>query len=43
MFNRVNKEANDLAGEKSFDSTPVFLLYRGDFKARPFVYKSRLG
>lgn len=42
MFNRMNKDLNDLPGDKNFDSTPVFLLYRADFKARPFVYKSTL-
>ena len=39
IFNRLNKDHNDIRGDKNYDSTPVFLYYRGDYKSAPYLYK----
>ena len=39
VFNRMNKDRNDIRGDKNYDSTPVIMLYRGDHKDRPYLYK----
>lgn len=41
QMNNMNKDLNDPSGQKLFDSTPFFLLYRRDFKTRPFVYRQQ--
>lgn len=39
ILNRLNKDSNDIRGDKNYDSTPVFLYYRGDWKMAPYLYR----
>ena len=41
MYYRMNKDHNDAPRTRVFDSTPVFMVYRSDFRSRPFVYRGR--
>lgn len=39
IMNRMNKDHNDILNDKNYDSTPVFMMYRGDIKSRPYIYR----
>jgi hypothetical protein len=42
IFNRMSSDKNEIPNDRNYDSTPVFMVYRGDHKDRPFLYKSNL-
>lgn len=42
MFNRIDSDLNDIKKYKNFSNTPVFAVYRNEFKERPFIYKGNV-
>ena len=39
QLNRMDKDRNDVPNDKNYDSTPVFMIYRADWKKQPYIYR----